>query len=150
MKNLYQAETVNEVKNRLDHLQMNSERQWGKMTPAQAMAHCAASMEMATGEWKPSRMFAGRIFGPFVKKIALKENQPLGKNAPTMPELRIRDDRDLAKERRRLSAVIDRFAAAGSRGCTDHPHSFFGRMTPDQWATLMYKHLDHHLRQFGV
>jgi LPS sulfotransferase NodH len=49
-----------------------------------------------------------------------------------------------------LRGLIDRFAAAGPQGCTKNPHSFFGRLTPQEWATLMYKHLDHHLRQFGV
>jgi LPS sulfotransferase NodH len=49
-----------------------------------------------------------------------------------------------------LGALIERFAAAGLAGCTMHPHSFFGRLTPQEWAVLMYKHLDHHLRQFGV
>ena len=51
---------------------------------------------------------------------------------------------------RDCAVLIDRFAAAGPKGCTTHPHSFFGPLTPDEWAILMYKHLDHHLRQFGV
>jgi transposase InsO family protein len=46
--------------------------------------------------------------------------------------------------------VVDRFAAGGPTVCTNNPHSFFGTMTPEQWSILMYKHLDHHLRQFGV
>lgn len=150
MKNLFETDTSAEVKNRMDRLQPDSPRQWGKMTPAQAMAHCAATMAIATGEKNPPRMFAGMIFGRLIKRIAMKENQPLGKNAPTLPELRIRDDRDLTTERDRLAAMIDRFCSGGPRKCTAHPHSFFGRMTPDEWAALMYKHLDHHLRQFGV
>ena len=60
------------------------------------------------------------------------------------------DARDLESERERLCGLIDRFAAAGPGGCTSHPHLFFGRLTPEEWAILMYKHLDHHLRQFGV
>jgi transposase InsO family protein len=60
------------------------------------------------------------------------------------------DKRDLGKERGRLSGLIDKFAAGGAAGCTKNPHSFFGKVTPEEWAILMYKHLDHHLRQFGV
>jgi len=56
----------------------------------------------------------------------------------------------LGTERERLSGLIDKFAAGGAAGCTKNPHSFFGRLTPEEWAILMYKHLDHHLRQFGV
>ncbi|HZL25934.1 MAG TPA: DUF1569 domain-containing protein [Acidobacteriaceae bacterium] len=60
------------------------------------------------------------------------------------------DDRDLETELERLLGFIDRFAGAGADGCTKHPHTFFGPMTPMEWAGFMYKHLDHHLRQFGV
>ena len=66
------------------------------------------------------------------------------------PDLIVPDQRDLDAERQRLCALIDRFCAAGHPGCTTNPHSFFGRMTPGEWAILMYKHLDHHLRQFGA
>jgi hypothetical protein len=62
----------------------------------------------------------------------------------------IEDERELVKEKERLTATIDRFAAGGPRVCTAHPHAFFGKLTPQEWAILMYKHLDHHLRQFGV
>ena len=62
----------------------------------------------------------------------------------------VEDERDLGIEQKRLCGLIDRFVAAGPEGCTTHPHSFFGRLTPQEWAILMYKHVDHHLRQFGV
>jgi Protein of unknown function (DUF1569) len=45
--------------------------------------------------------------------------------------------------------LIDRLAA-GPEACTKHPHSFFGPLTPVEWAALTYRHLDHHLRQFQV
>lgn len=77
-------------------------------------------------------------------------DQPMRRNSPTAPDLVIRDERDLGAERERLNGLIDRFAAGGPAGCTTHPHTFFGPMTPQEWATLMYKHLDHHLRQFGA
>jgi transposase InsO family protein len=62
----------------------------------------------------------------------------------------VKHERDFVAERQRLRGLIDRFAAGGPAGCTKHPHSFFGPMTPEEWAALNYKHLDHHLRQFGV
>jgi hypothetical protein len=72
------------------------------------------------------------------------------RNSPTSKELVIKDVRDFETERKRLSTLISRFAAVGPAGCTAHPHAFFGSLTPDEWAVLMYKHLDHHLRQFGA
>jgi transposase InsO family protein len=90
------------------------------------------------------------MIGWIIKPIAFKESEPMRKNSPTVPGLVVDDERDLVMERERLSRVIDRFSAAGPEGCTTHPHSFFGRLTPEEWSLWMYKHLDHHLRQFGV
>src|ERR1700710_2896817 len=150
MKNLFEATTVEEVKERLLHLRPESERLWGTMNAAQAVAHCAAGMELATGDQRPPRKLVGLIFGRLVKKLALGNEEPMRRNTPTVKGLVVKDERDLDLERKRLSALIDRFAAAGPAGCTTHPHSFFGRLTAQEWAILMYKHLDHHLRQFGA
>jgi hypothetical protein len=148
MKNLFDATAVNEVKTRLGKLEPDSERLWGKMNVAQAAAHCSAGLELALGDRRPPRLFLGRIIGWMVKPMALGNDEPLHRNTPTM--IAVEDDRNLGAERERLCSMIDRFVNAGPEGCTTHPHSFFGRMTPEEWATLMYKHLDHHLRQFGA
>lgn len=150
MKNLFEATTAKEVKERIAKLGPTSQRQWGRMTAAQAMAHCSAAMESAVGDKLPPRMFVGRLFGPIAKSQLLKDEKPMGRNAPTARSLVVSDQRDLAKECQRLSTLIERFNAGGPQGCTNHPHTFFGQLTPQEWAQLMYKHVDHHLRQFGV
>jgi Protein of unknown function (DUF1569) len=150
MKNIFEAATVAEVKERMAQLRPDSARLWGKMNAPQALAHCSAGVELALGDKKPPRVLAGRVFGWIVKPLALKDDAPMRRNSPTIPDLVIQDERDLGRERERLAGLIDRFAAGWPSGCTQHPHSFFGPLTPDEWAILMYKHLDHHLRQFGV
>jgi hypothetical protein len=150
MKNLADPTIANQVKARLETLQTESPRQWGTMNPAQAMAHCSASIEMALGDFRPPRKFIGRILGPIIKPLALHDDEPMRKNSPTIDEIVVQDDRDVEIERTRLHNLIDRFAATGPTACTTHPHSFFGPLTPQQWSILMYKHLDHHLRQFGA
>jgi len=150
MTNLYEPATAARVKERITALRHDSQRQWGKMTPAQALAHFSESMLWAVGDVHPARMFVGRILGGLVKSKVLAEHEPMRKNSPTAKSLIIADDRDLPTEQKRLCELIDRFAAAGPSGCTTHPHSFFGPLKPDEWAILMYKHLDHHLRQFGA
>jgi hypothetical protein len=148
MKNLFEADRVDEIKRRIACLGPESERQWGKMNAAQAMAHCTASFEMALGKRLLRRALVGRVIGGLVKPKVVGNDEPLRRNSPTMKELVVKDDRNLETERKRLCEIVDRFAAAGPKGCTTHPHSFFGRLTPEEWATLMYKHVDHHLRQF--
>jgi len=150
MKHLYDPAEAESLKQRLAALRPDSARQWGTMTATQMVEHCARGMEMAVGDLRPPRKLLGRILGPVIRPLALKDDAPMRRNSPTVPELVIADARELDVERERLSASIARFAAAGPAGCTTYPHSFFGRMTPEQWAILMYKHLDHHLRQFGA
>ena len=148
MKNLFDASTAEEIKQRIALLRPDSPRQWGIMSPAQAAAHCSAGLELASGERKPPRKAVGWVLGWIIKPMALGNDSPMRRNAPTM--IAVQDDRNLDVERERLRALVDRFVAAGPEGCTTHPHSFFGRLTPTEWAILTYKHLDHHLRQFGV
>ncbi len=148
MKNLFEPATIAEVKQRVAQLKPDSQRQWGTMNVAQAVAHCAASLEWAVGDTLPPRMFIGQIIGRIVKPMVLRDNKPMRRNSPTAQTLIVADQRDLRAEQQRLSHLIDRFAAGGPQCCTTHPHSFFGRLTPQEWAVLMYKHLDHHLRQF--
>jgi hypothetical protein len=150
MKNLFEETTVEELKWRIALLRADSARQWGKMNAAQAMEHCARGMELALGDRRPPRLLIGRILGPVIKPKAFVESEPMRRNSPTVPGLKVMDETDLEQGRERLCGLVDRFVACGPDGCTDHPHSFFGRLTPDEWSAWMYKHLDHHLRQFGV
>jgi Protein of unknown function (DUF1569) len=149
-RNLFQAERVDEIKNRLQQLRPDSVRQWGKMSPAQMLAHCSAGIEMAAGDIRPPRALIGRIIGPAVKRVAVRDDEPMRRNSPTAKELVMTGEMNFESERQRLNGLIDRFVVTGPSGCTDHPHAFFGPLTPDEWAILMYKHLDHHLRQFGT
>jgi hypothetical protein len=150
MKNLFEVARVEEVKGRMAQLRPDSQRLWGKMNPAQAMAHCSAAIGMAVGETRPPRILIGRLLGPLAKKSVIVNGTPMRRNSMTEKSVLVTDERDLEVERQRLRESIDRFAAGGPGICTKHPHFFFGPLTPVEWAALMYQHLDHHLRQFGV
>ncbi|MEJ2667919.1 MAG: DUF1569 domain-containing protein [Deinococcales bacterium] len=149
MKNLFEPSSAREIKDRIRRLTPENERQWGQMAVAQMLAHCSAWMEIAAGVDRPPRSLLGRLVGRFAKASILGE-QPPARNMPTMKGLIVSDERAFADEQQNLLAGIDRFAAGGPEQCTRHPHSFFGPLTPREWAILGYKHLDHHLRQFGA
>lgn len=151
MRHLFDSEWRDEVQDRLERLRPDSRRRWGRMNVVQMMAHCSAGLEMAMGQIRPPRMAIGRVMGRLAKPIALMDGAEMRRNVPTAKELQIAvDQKDFSKERIKLSEMINSFSAAGSGGCTKHPHFFFGELRPEEWAILMYKHLDHHLRQFGV
>jgi hypothetical protein len=149
MQNLFQPSTIDELMTRLDKLEPASPRQWGKMDVAQMLAHCSTTMDMASGRTQPPRLFIGRLIGRLARPV-FTNDRPFSRNGPTHPQFRIVDDHDFHRERDLLRSKIREFHAGGEAKCTRHPHPFFGQITPHEWATGMYKHLDHHLRQFAV
>jgi hypothetical protein len=149
MRNLFQPEAVDEVIARVDKLQPATQRQWGKMDVAQMMAHCSAALDMARGQINPSRILIGRLIGSFVKPIYTNE-KPFSRSSPTDKALIVSDQRDFVREQERLKLCLRQFHEGGEEKCTRHPHPFFGGLAPQDWSRGMYKHMDHHLRQFGV
>lgn len=149
MKNIYDRLCLEEILTRIDDLSTNSGRQWGKMKAAQMLAHCSAFQDIAMGQSFPPRSWLGIIVGNFAKPIFYNE-KTLPKNMSTIPTILIADDKDLYKEKAKLKQKLLKFQADGPEKCTTHPHSFFGKLTAEQWGKGIYKHLDHHLKQFGV
>ncbi|MDB4908200.1 MAG: hypothetical protein JWO05_2984 [Gemmatimonadetes bacterium] len=147
MKNLYDPAVVEEIRERIDRLWPDTKPLWGRMNVAQAFAHLAMAMENALGMTALPRHPLGRLIGGWVKRSMLVHGKPMARNAKTHPSVLVRDERDFDVERQRLLRTIDRFAS-GPAQCTTFPHFFFGHMTPHEWASFMYVHLDHHLRQF--
>ena len=134
---------------RLRAVQPDSPAVWGKMDAAQMLAHCRTPLQLATGEVKLKRSLLGRLLGGLVKgKVVGPE--PFKHDLPTDPRFRVADPRQFAEEHAAVLALVSKFSEAGLEGVTREPHPFFGSMSPAQWDTLMWKHLDHHLRQFGV
>ena len=150
MRNLFEPTSLEEVKKRIAQLRPESQRLWGKMTPAQALAHCTLGMKLATGEMSLPRTWLGRLLGPLVKRSLIVHGKPMRRNTPTHRSVLVQDERDFIAERQRLHEYIHRFASGGPEKCTKVPHWFFGPLTPEEWAIAMYVHLDHHLQQFGV
>jgi len=147
-KNLYEPSSLQEMLGRIEKITPQNQRQWGSMDVAQMLAHCGNALEMAMGKINPPRVLIGRLLGGFFKSSYTNE-KPFSRDSPTSDEIRVTDNRDFNNEKARLSNLVKAFAAAGEDGCTRHPHPFFGNLTAAQWSRGMYKHLDHHLRQFG-
>lgn len=149
MKNLFNEADYQEVLSRLEKLTPATERKWGKMSPAQMLAHCSAAFEVALGDRSRPRSFLGYIFGGMMKKKYVYSTS-YSQNDPTDPSFKITDDRDFNTEKRRLLAQINRFHEGGEKSIKASVHPFFGKMTPIEWAQLKYNHLNHHLTQFGI
>lgn len=148
MHTLFDLTVSEKMLQRIEALTPAVDRKWGKMTVEQMVAHCVKGLEMAIGIIKPRRVFIGRIIGPLIRKKYSDESE-FGRHSPTSDELRITTSQNFEEEKKKLIALLKQFTSAGEKGVTNHPHPFFGKLTPAEWWIGMYKHLDHHLRQFG-
>lgn len=149
MKNIFNQKDTVEILNRIDKLSPNSRPQWGKMDVAQMLAHCSAFQDIAMGNTSPPRGWLGVLIGTFVKPIFFNDKPP-ARNMSTIPTILIVEEKEFETEKEKLKQKILKFQNNGPEKCTSHPHSFFGKLTPEQWGKGVYKHLDHHLNQFGV
>lgn len=149
MKTLFDPGTHDEVQERLGKLTPETERQWGKMSPSQMMEHTAVALEMATGEVPMKQAFIGKAIGWIFKNKFLGE-EPFPKNSPTGPTLIIKVEPDFDATRDRLARLVSSFHQLGESGTDGNIHGFFGPLTGKQWGETQYKHVDHHLRQFGL
>jgi hypothetical protein len=149
MPSFFRTEDLDVLLTRIRSVRADSPRAWGKMDPAQMLAHCQVPIRVALGETRLRRGLMGFLFGRIGKK-QLMGPKPTPRGLPTDPAFRVTDARDLAKERDALVVLVERLGRGGPGLLTKEAHPFFGRMTTEEWDTLMWKHLDHHLRQFGA
>lgn len=149
MKTVFDAETHGELLERLGKLDPRTGRQWGKMSPGQMMEHAARALEMASGQKPMQQAFIGKAIGWIFKSGFLGE-KPFPQNSPTGPTLIIKDEPDFEVTRARLTDLVTEFHALGIGGTDGNIHGFFGALSGKEWGETQYKHLDHHLRQFGL
>ncbi|MBS4176864.1 DUF1569 domain-containing protein [Lederbergia citrea] len=149
MKNIFDHMYTAQILKRIDKLSPNSQPQWGKMDVSQMLAHCSSFQDIAMGNSFPPRSWLGIIVGGFAKQI-IYNDKTLPHNMSTIPTILIADDREFDTEKEKLKQKIITFQNNGPEKCTTHPHPFFGKLTSEQWGKGIYKHLDHHLKQFEV
>jgi hypothetical protein len=150
MNNLYNSTHVSGILERIEKLSPNSQRQWGKMNVAQMLAHCNVSLETALGKNVIPRVpFVSQLIAKMLRPSVMGP-KPFGKNSPTDKSYIMKAELNFDEQKSKAVSSIKKFSEGGPSACTTHPHPFFGHFTPEEWALFQWKHLDHHLRQFGV
>lgn len=149
MQSLFTPADREALSARLAALEPGTLRQWGSMDPGQMLLHCTRGLEPATGDRPMKQVFLGKLVTPFIRRFVLGEKS-FRRQVPTDPTFVVTHSCDFEAERTRLATMIDRFVRRGSDSAAKAVHPFFGRLSGDEWGRLAYKHLDHHLRQFGV
>jgi len=148
MNSIYETGSA-ELIARVRNLNADSPALWGKMNVAQAMAHTAHAFLVGFGDVPCKRGLLGKLLGWMFRKSVLGD-KPFKKNSPTGPDFIVTGERDFDVESGKLIEALERIARDGHASIKTRVHPFFGAMTPEDWDTLLTKHTDHHLRQFGA
>ena len=150
MKTIFEKSTRDELIDRINTLNDNSNPLWGKMNIHQMTKHCTIWCEWVLGKNNPvyKQEFLGKIFGKLGLKSNTKDNKPIGKNMPAGKAFTIKEkEGDLQIQKTIWTNLIANFEQFSN---DKFIHDFFGKMTKEQIGIFAYKHNDHHLRQFGV
>ncbi|WP_457652898.1 DUF1569 domain-containing protein [Rhodocaloribacter sp.] len=145
-QSLYDPDVYRRTLARIDALTPESRPRWGTMNAAQMPAHCAEIIEVANGKPLENTPLIARLFKGMIRKMVVGE-RPYPKSTRTHPQYRQTSDRDFETEKQRLLDALEQFKETEGERI---PHPLFGEMSAAEKGWAMYKHLDHHLTQFGV
>ena len=150
LPNIFSSEVGNQIIYRINQLTVNQKPLWGKMNVAQMLAHCNVSFEIAFENIHPRPSGFRKILLRWFVKPSVVNTKPYRRNSPTAPVFKVPEKQDFEKEKDRLIRYIRHCMALGSDTFDGRDYPSFGELTIEQWNNLFYKHLNHHLTQFGV
>ena len=150
MQNIFTQNVTEQVINRINNLKPTMPPLWGKMNVAQMLAHCCITYQMVYDNEHPKPNFLMKLLlKTFVKNIVVSE-KPYKHNSQTAPAFIIKDDKNFEEEKNKIVAFITKTQQLGEAHFDGKESLSFGVLTKTEWNNMFYKHLDHHLRQFGV
>ncbi len=148
--NIFQQETVSQIMERINKLNPNSKANWGKMNVGQMLTHCNVTYEMVyTDKHKKPNAFLKFILKKLVKNKVVSD-KPYPKNGKTAPQFIIKNEKNFDIEKQRLIDYIEKTKNLGESHFEGKESHSFGVLSSYEWNNMFYKHLDHHLNQFGV
>lgn len=147
MNSIFNQEDNNLIVTRINTLTSESKPLWGKMTADQMFRHCASAINVAFGIQDIKVNFLMRFLGKSMKNKVF--NSEFKKNSPTAKEFKFTDHKDFEQSKKELIESVTPFTQ-GHHIIQVLDHPFWGEMTYEDWDKLVWNHLDHHLRQFGV
>lgn len=150
MKSVFNQADTAELLNRIEKLATASVPTWGIMNVAQMLAHCNVTYEMVfdTKHAKP-KGFKRWMLKAFVKNVVVSE-KPYSHNSRTAEQFLVSSEQDFEVEKTRLVAYIKQTQELGAAHFEKIESHSFGYLTETEWNNMFYKHLNHHLTQFGV
>lgn len=147
MESLFEKSTQQAITQRLQNLNANSKRAWGTMTVSQMLKHLEIAFAVPINKVSlPKENLQFLVANPLMRKLVI-DVFPWPKNMMTAKDFVVKSDPEFEQAKQSFLEVYNQFIEAKT---LTGSHPIFGEMDKDTWGRAMYKHLDHHLRQFGV
>lgn len=150
LPNIFESTTTQELTHRINQLTPMTQRRWGKMNVDQMLAHICVPYEQALGERNDGPNAFMKIMLRLFFKQSMVNEVPYKQNLPTAPAFMIVDRRDFEREKSRILSYIQKIEKLGPDYFDGKEQISLGKLSVNEWNNLLYKHIDHHLRQFGV
>ncbi|MDB5103799.1 MAG: hypothetical protein JWP91_1488 [Fibrobacteres bacterium] len=150
MKSIWEESEVAAIESRMGKLTPAAKPQWGKMSVGQMLAHCNVSYEMVYEDKHPKPNPLLKVILKLLVKPAVVNEKPYKHNSATGPQFIVKETKDFEAEKGRLLAYVRKTRDLGEAHFHGKASHSFGPLTGKEWNNMFYKHLDHHLRQFGV
>ncbi|MHA4893354.1 DUF1569 domain-containing protein [Pedobacter sp. PWIIR3] len=150
LPNIFAAEVSDQVIKRIQELTPESPAMWGKMSVSQMLAHCNVSYELVYDDFHPKPNGFMKMILKFLVKGKVVSETPYKPSSPTAPAFIIKEQKDFNLEKTRLIDYIKKTQQLGEREFDGKVSHSFGPLNKMEWNNMFYKHLDHHLKQFGV
>lgn len=150
MKSIFNQAVVTETINRIDKLTPESQPLWGKMSVSKMLAHCNVAYELVYEDKHPKPNAIMKFIIKAIAKDTVVGVKPYKKSVMTSPHFIIKDERVFEKEKSRLIDYLTKTQQLGESYFDKKESHSFGVLTRVEWNNMFYKHIDHHLNQFGV
>jgi Protein of unknown function (DUF1569) len=150
LPDIFSKDETDKIIQRINQLTPNSQPTWGKMSVAQMLAHCSVTYEMIYENiHKPPNAFMKLILKLLVKNKVVSET-PYKRHSPTAPQFIMKETKNFEIEKQRLTNYINKTQQLGENYFDNKSSQSFGPLSKTEWNNMFYKHLNHHLAQFGV
>jgi hypothetical protein len=150
LPNIFSQEVSDQIIERINSLKTDTQARWGKMNVAQMLAHCNVTYEMVYENKHPKPNFFMALLLKSLVKGKVTNEIPYKRSLQTAPAFIIKGDKDFETEKARLINYISKTQELGEAHFDNKASHSFGVLSKNEWNNMFYKHLDHHLTQFGV
>ena len=134
---------------RANSLAQDSERKWGTMTVTEMLLHCnLVNKNVLENSSVNPRTSAKQLLVKYVFLYCIP-HFPKNRRGPSRLQTKgLVADTEFSKLLADFTRLIQQFSDHKDEISLMHP--MFGLLTTREWGIAMYKHVDHHLRQFRV